>query len=118
MSRMGSKSFQYHCRCFGTFIRCDDQTISRVRMDEARFLVKTNLKYFINEACIVVVDGESFRCFLTEDSTSVFNSSSMNLDRVDEEESELSSSSMENDSNGEEVKAHRRAPFPMSRLSH
>lgn len=95
----GLKIFNLVADSFGSFIRCDDQTTSWVRMDEARFLIKTSIKTSINEACVVVVDGESFRCFLKEDSTSIFLNSLVIIGR-DNEGSNNSSSPAEFNSHG------------------
>lgn len=107
----GFKLFNLIIDAFRSFIRCDDQTISRVKIEEARFLVKTSIKSSINEACVIVVDGESFRCFLNEYSNSIFLNSSVNLDN-DEEGSEYSSSPTESNSKGEECDSAEESIVP------
>lgn len=52
---------------FGSFVKCDEQTFNKARMNEARILIKSKKKTFINEPVNVIVDGISFYLFVRED---------------------------------------------------
>lgn len=62
----GFKLFKMVSETYGSFIKCDDITLSRLRMDKARILIKTNRQSLINKASLVIIDGVSFRLFLKE----------------------------------------------------
>lgn len=89
----GIKMFKLIAKAYGTFIKCDEQTIDRVCLDEAKFLIKSKHLLTINEACNVMVDGESFKCFVKENPTVFMKQPIMNLAR-DWEGGDLSDQSL------------------------
>lgn len=93
----GIKLFKIISEPFDSFIKCDDSIITRVTMDEAKFLIKTSHRAQINEECIIIVYGVTYNCFLKDADHSSFSSAAVRFDR-DEEESEVSSSLEESNS--------------------
>lgn len=70
-------------------------------MNEAKFLIKTNLHHVINEACMVSVDGVAHKIFMRVVAHMIHYSVPSRRPR-DEEGSEFSSSPVDDSSFGEE----------------
>lgn len=63
----GLKCFKLIAEHFGSYIKCDDHTLSRFTMDEARILIKSRQHAMVNEVCMVTVDGSSYSMFVKKD---------------------------------------------------
>lgn len=99
----GLKLFKLVSESLGSFIRCDDQTLARLRMDTSRLLIKRNHQPWINVALNVAIDGTSFKLFLTEDHQEQKVIVASNSDGEEEEdESKAFSSPAESTLDGEE----------------
>lgn len=85
------KLFKLISESYSAFIKCNDHIVSRLRMDDAKFLVNSRHEALINEECIVIVDGESYRCFWKEEHSSTILNAIARIVR-EEEEYEFSSS--------------------------
>lgn len=63
----GDKLFKVLAEIRGMFIKCDEQTMTRYKMDEARVCIKTGWKEVINDKVKVFIDGVPFIIFMRED---------------------------------------------------
>lgn len=50
----------------GSLIKCDDQTMTKLNMEEARLCIKTSFKNLINDSICVNIDGEEFLISIRE----------------------------------------------------
>ncbi|XP_058777078.1 uncharacterized protein LOC131651429 [Vicia villosa] len=85
------KLFRTLAERYGGFVKCDDKSISRVSMDEARILIQTSHQSLINEVVKMVVGGDSFSLLIMEDSHTQIELAKTRTEREDEEDSVSSS---------------------------
>lgn len=63
----GLKFFNLIANVKGTFVECDEATLSRVSMEEARVCIQTSCKNLINDVAEVSIDGIMFPISFCED---------------------------------------------------
>lgn len=62
----GLSFFSKFADLWGSLIKCDDQTLAKLNMEEARICLKMPMKELINESIRANIDGEEFLIFIRE----------------------------------------------------
>lgn len=63
----GTKFFSMLTESIGSFIKCDDITMTRLNMEEARVCIKSECKVLIYEEVNVSIEGKVFAIHMRED---------------------------------------------------
>lgn len=67
MSCLGNKAFIILGEVRGSYIKCDEKTMARTKMDEVRLCIKFGWKEMVNVIVKVCVNGVPFKIFMKED---------------------------------------------------
>lgn len=97
----GERLFVLIAESFGYYVKSDEETILKSRLDEARVCIRTKTRNKVEETLSILIEGILFSVSIIEDGT-IQHGKHICSRLTDESESEMTSSSEEFNSDGEE----------------